>query len=56
MPTAKSSWGKWFKGHNGKVDEEEVEMRRRERVTGKVRRTRRMTREEGEVLPQEPLD
>jgi hypothetical protein len=54
IPTAKSRWTGWFKGNH--VDLDEQEARRRERASGKVRKTRRMTKEEGEVIPQEPLD
>lgn len=54
IPTSKSRWGGWFKGG---VQAEELDARKRERVSGKVRKTRRMSKEEGVEVPvQEGLD
>ena len=44
VPGPSSRWRGWF---GGKVDREEMAARDRERATGKVRKTRRMGREEG---------
>ena len=44
VPGPSARWKGWF---GGKVDREEMAARDRERATGKVRKTRRMGREEG---------
>lgn len=55
IPGPQSRWKGWF---GGKMDKQEQEFRRKEALTGRVRKTRRMGREEsGWAVPvQEGLD
>jgi len=55
IPGPRSKWKGWF---GGKTDRREEEFRRQETLTGRVRKTRRMGREEsGWAVPvQEGLD